>query len=316
MNILISDPIGQSGLDYLKKCGYSLTYNPTISPEELIDEIVEYDALVVRSRTRVTAELLEKTTKLKVIARSGTGVDTIDVVAATKKNIMVVNAPGANSEAVAEHTMALMLGLARDLVQTATKLSSGIWSKSSYRGMEVKGKTLGVVGFGAVGARVVELGNAFGMRVLVFTKSQSSDRTKQIKSLGASVVDLSTLVKESDIISLHVSLTQQTRGLFDSTLLSQMKPISYFINTSRGAVVDEDALIVALSEGRIAGAALDVFATEPLPASNPLCSMPNVILTPHIAANSKESEERASIMIADDIDRIFQGNFPVRRVTL
>lgn len=316
MNILVSDPIGQSGLEYLKKCGYAVTYNPTITAEDLEKEISKYDALVVRSRTRVTEKLLEKAKNLKVIARSGAGVDTIDIASAVSHNIVVVNAPGANAEAVAEHALALMLALARDLVQTSTKMAGGDWPKSSYRGMELKGKTVGVVGFGSIGARVTELCSAFGMNVLVFTKTVSEDRKKHVASLHATLVDLQTLVKESDMITLHVSLTEQTRGLFSASLLSQMKPISYLINTSRGAIVDESALTNALSNGSLAGAALDVFESEPLPQTSILRSLPNIILTPHVAANSKESEERASILIADDIDRVLQGKPALRRVTV
>lgn len=316
MNILVSDPIGQSGLEYLKKCGYTVSYNPTISTEDLAKEISQYDALIVRSRTRVTEELLSNATKLKVIARSGAGVDTIDVAAAKKHNICVVNAPGANAEAVAEHTLALLLALARDIVQTSIKMAGGDWPKSSYRGMELRGKTVGVVGFGSIGARVTELCAAFGMNVLVYTKTMSDERKKHVSSLHASLIDLPTLVKESDMITLHVSLSAETRGLFSAELLSQMKPISYLINTSRGAIVDESALINALSNGSLAGAALDVFDSEPLDKMSLLRSLPNVIITPHIAANSKESEERASIMIADDIDRVLQGNPALRRVTI
>ncbi len=316
MNILVSDPIGQSGLEYLKKCGYTVTYNPTITPVDLEKEISAYDALVVRSRTRVTKEIIYKATNLKVIARSGVGVDTIDVAAATDRHVQVVNAPGANAEAVAEHTLSLMLALARDLVRTSQKMSAGDWPKSTYRGMELKGKTIGIVGFGSIGARVAQLCTAFGMSVLVVTRTLSDERKKYMESLGATLVDLPTLTKESDIISLHISLSAATRGLFDVSCISQMKPISYLINTSRGAVLDEAALIAALSNGSLAGAALDVFESEPLSETSILRSLPNVILTPHVAANSKESEERASLMIADDIDRVLQGKDALRRVTI
>lgn len=316
MKIFVSDPIGQSGLEYLKKCGHIVEYEPSISSEKLSEVIPPYDALIVRSRTRVDAKLIEQATALKVIARSGAGVDTIDVAAAAKKDIIVVNAPGANAEAVAEHTLALILALARDLIQTSAKMASGEWSKSSYRGMELKGKTLGVVGFGTIGARVVELGLAFGMEVLVFTKTQTPERQARIFALGAKITDLETLVAESDVVSLHMSLSEETRGLFNTSLISKMKPISYLVNTSRGAIVDESALAQALTNGSLAGAALDVFSSEPLPATSVLRSLPNVILTPHVAANSKESEERASIMIADDIDRVLQGKPAIRRVTI
>lgn len=302
MKIFVSDPIGQSGLEYLKKCGYAVSYEPTISATDLLAKISTYDVLIVRSRTRVTQTLLEHASNLKIIARSGAGVDTIDVASAIKRNIVVVNAPGSNAEAVAEHTMALMLALARDIVQTSNTLSGGIWSKATYRGMELKGKTLGVVGFGSIGKRVAELAHAFGMNILECNRSAT--------------ISLERILSQSDIITLHVPLNAETSGMIGDKEFALMKPISYLINTSRGAIVDEAALINALSKGLLAGAALDVFETEPLSRTSLLCSMNNVILTPHVAANSKESEERASIMIADDIDRVLQGKPAIRRVTL
>lgn len=316
MNILICDPIGQSGLDYLTKLGHIVVYKPEITPEEVLSEIPPIDALIVRSRTKVTAEIMQKGTSLKVIARSGAGVDTIDVETANKHNIVVVNAPGTNSEAVAEHTLALMLALARDIVRTSTSLSSGVWSKSSYRGMELHGKILGVIGFGHIGSRVAELAHAFGMTIYVYSRTQSDARSQQISRLGGREVGLDILLRESDMVTIHVSLSDGTRGMIDLPALEKMKPISYLINTSRGAVVDEDALISALQSGQLAGAALDVFASEPLAKDNPLCSMGSVILTPHVAASSHEAEERASIMIAEDIDRVLKGAAAAHAVTI
>lgn len=316
MKILVTDPVGQSGMEYLTKCGYEVVNDIKMSPDGLRVSISEYDALIVRSRTQVTKEILTNAKKLKVVARSGAGVDTIDMYAAAEQGIAVVNAPGANSEAVAEHTMALMLGLARDLVTTSQSVSHGEWNKSSYRGMELSGKTLGILGYGHIGSRVAQLANAFGMQILIYTKTHNSQRSAEIAKFKGKEVSFDELLSQSDIVSLHVPLSVETRGIFDASAFSKMKPISYLINTSRGAVIDEQALIDALKNGTIAGAALDVFAVEPLEKNNPLCSMKNVILTPHVAANSRESEERASILIAEDIDRIFRGEDPIRRVTV
>lgn len=307
MNIIICDRIGQEGIDYLEKKGHTVIFLPEITPEELLSKVADAQALIVRGRTKVTQAVIEAGTKLKVVARSGTGVDNIDRQAAGVRNIAVVNAPGANAESVAEHAFAFMLALARFLVPTVNTLKGGFWAKSDFRGMELKGKTLGVVGLGHIGKRVAELGAAFGMDVLVFTR-HTHKTGKQ--------VTLPELLGASDFVSLHVPLTDETRGLMGVKEFGRMKKTAYFINTARGAIVDEGALITALKTRAIAGAALDVYATEPLPPESQLLSLSNVILTPHVAADSREGENRASLMVAEDVDRVLSGKEPLRGVSV
>lgn len=307
MNIIVCDRIGQEGIDYLEKKGHTVIFLPEITPEELLSKVADAQALIVRGRTKVTQAVIEAGTKLKVVARSGTGVDNIDRQAAGVRNIAVVNAPGANAESVAEHAFAFMLALARFLVPTVNTLKGGFWAKSDFRGMELKGKTLGVVGLGHIGKRVAELGAVFGMDVLVFTR-HTHKTGKQ--------VTLPELLAASDFVSLHVPLTDETRGLMGVKEFGRMKKTAYFINTARGAIVDEEALITALKTRAIAGAALDVYATEPLPPESQLLSLSNVILTPHVAADSREGENRASLMVAEDVDRVLSGKEPLRGVSV
>jgi len=293
MKIVVCDPIGQSGVAFLKKQGYDMLAE---------SQVADADAIIVRSRTKITRQVIDTAKRLKVIARAGTGVDNIDVGAATSRGIIVVNAPGANAESVAEHTMALILALTRNVVDTAVAMRGGKWEKSSYVGTELMGKTLGIVGFGTIGKRVGELAEVFGMKTLAYHRSGN--------------VSLDTLLAGSDIITLHITLTDETLGLINEKALKKMKKTAHLINTSRGAVVDEEALITALKNKAIAGAALDVFSQEPLAPDSPLRKLSNVILTPHVAAGSVESEERASLMIAEDVDRVLKGGRPTRPVTL
>lgn len=307
-NILVCDPVGESGIELLKKRGYHVILRPDINAQELLEEVVGVVALVVRGRTKVTKEVIDRGKRLKVIARSGSGVDNIDRTEARKKNVIVVNAPGANAESVAEHVFALLLGLTRNIPQAASAMKNGGWSKDTFEGMELLGKTLGVVGFGHVGKRVAELGAAFGMKMLVFNRTTDDEDKRQfLKKLGGTFVSLDLLLQDSDVVSLHVSLTDETRGFLDASKLALMKKSAYLINTARGALVNEQALIDALTRRALAGAALDVFTTEPLPDDSPLRKLTNVILTPHVGADSCEGENRASLMVAEDINRVLNG---------
>ena len=283
MNIVTCDPVGQSGIELLKKLGHVIS-----------TDVSQADVLIVRSRTKVTKELIDSAPKLKIIARAGSGTDTIDVAYAQSKGIRVINAPGANAQSVAEHTIALMLSLSRDIVNTSIVLKQGKWTKSTYRGFELCGKTLGIVGFGHVGKHVAEIATAIGMNVTVFSRSRQD-------------APLRELLEKSDVVSLHVSLSKETEGMIGKNEFALMKPTAVLINTSRGSVIDEMELIDALQQNTIAGAALDVYNNEPLDPNSPLCRLPNVILTPHVASVSPESEENASMMIASEIDRILKG---------
>lgn len=291
--ILICDPIGQDGIGYLQEKGYEVVHRPDITPEQVLVAVSDVDALMVRSRTKVTAEVIRAANRMKVIARSGTGTDNIDKVAAKERGIVVVNAPGANAESVAEHVFAFLLALARSLVPAVNTLKSGTWAKSDFSGMEIKNKSLGIIGFGYIGKRVAELGNAFGMETIIHPKGEPLDA-----------------VLSADFVSLHVPLTDQTRGMIGASELEKMKKSAFLINTARGALIDESALISALQTGDIAGAALDVFATEPISPESELLTLKNVIVTPHVAADSRESENRASLMVAKDVDHVLQGLKP------
>jgi D-3-phosphoglycerate dehydrogenase len=307
MKILVCDPVGEDGLTSLKEKGYDVLFTPDITPEELLEKVKDVDALIVRGRTKVTSEVIQKGQSLQVIARSGTGVDTIDCVAAKERGIKVVNAPGANAQSVAEHTFAFILALTRQLVPTVNTLRAGRWAKSDFRGMELLGKTLGVIGVGHIGKRVAQIGEALGMKVLVYSRKPAS--------IGTSV-SLSELFSKSDIVSIHVPLTDETRGLVGTNELHMMKPTAFLINTSRGAVVDEVALIDVLKNKKIAGAALDVFTNEPLSEKSELLTLDTVLVTPHVGADSHEGENRASVMIAEDIDLVLTGQKPKREVIL
>ena len=292
--ILIADSIGQSGIEFLKGKGLDVVYKPDITPAELLSEIKNYDALIVRSRTKVTGAVIAAGKQLKVIGRAGSGLDTIDVATAKKTGITVVNAPGANSQSVAEHTMAFILALFRNLIPVANALKNGKWEKKTYKAAELAGKTIGIVGFGNIGGKVAGMAAGFGMKVLVTTRSATP---------GGANVPLETLLSESDVVTLHVPKSEQTTAMIAAKELGLMKKTAFLVNCSRGGVVDEGALVEALQHHRIAGAALDVFPVEPLPQDSPLLSLSNVLLTPHVAAASAESRERASLAVAREVAR-------------
>lgn len=303
--ILIADPIAQSGIDFLKGKGFEVVVKPQISPEELLAEVRNYDGLIVRSRTKVTADMIAKGKTLKVIGRAGSGLDTIDVEAAKKAGIAVVNAPGANSGSVAEHTMALILALFRNLVPAAASLQRGKWEKKGYVARELFGKTIGIVGFGTIGAKVAGLAAAFGMKVLVTNRTQTEEKKKMVRLFDGYMVNLKQLLSESDVVTLHVPKSDETEHLIGEKELALMKKTAFLVNCSRGGVVDEAALINVLQKQQIAGAALDVFTTEPLAADSPLVSLPNVILTPHVAGQSAEAKDRASLAVAQAVADVY-----------
>ena len=305
--ILISDTCSSEAIAFLQKSGHTVSYQPEITPEQLLIEIPQYEAFVVRSRTIVTKEVIEKASKLRVIARAGSGVDTIDVASAKEKNIIVVNAPGANSEAVAEHTIALLLALMRDLITFDAALHKGRWEKKTYKGVELLGKTLGVIGFGAIGKRVAELARAFGMKIIVHNRTTTGEKKNQLDRLEGQFVSLEELLKTADVVTIHIAKKDETVDLIGEKELGFMKSTAFLINAARGGIVNETALIDALKQKQIKGAALDVFATEPLPADNGFRELENVILTPHIASISPEANARASMMVVEDVDRVLSG---------
>ncbi len=305
MKVIIADSINEKGISDLKEVA-EVTVATSITPEELVEVIKEYDAIVVRSRTKVTREVIEAGSKLKVIARAGVGVDNVDVQAATEKGIMVINAPESTSITVAEHSMGLMMSLARKISIADKSVKSGQWEKSKFMGIELNNKTLGIVGMGRIGSQVVIRAKAFNMEILVYDPYISKEAGAE---MGVSVVDLETLLKESDVITIHVPLTPETRHLISTREMEIMKNTAFIINCARGGIVDEDALYYALKNDIIGGAALDVFESEP-PQESPLLELDNLIATPHIGASTAEAQRDAALIVANEIITVFQGGSP------
>lgn len=294
MKALIAAPIHRDAMKLLEDAGIQVTYKEYPSEKELSELVVDADILFVRSKPLVTAEVISKAEKLKIIARAGVGLDNIDVKAAEAKGIRVINTPEAPTRSVAELTIGLMLAVARKIAYSDRKMREGKWVKKEAEGIELRDKTLGIIGLGRIGREVATIASkGLGMKILYFDIYRVSPEVE--RELGATYVDLETLVKESDVISVHVPLTPETKGLISESLLRMMKKNAILINTSRGGVVDTKALIKALKEGWIAGAGLDVYEEEPLPPNHPLTELDNVVLTPHIGASTEEAQERAGI---------------------
>ena len=295
--ILICDPIAQIGLDMLRE-NFKVDLRHGVHPDELLDVAHKYDVVIVRSATRITPTIIERAPRLKIIGRAGAGLDNIAVDAAKAKGIQIVNSPDANSVAVAELTMSMILALARHLPRADKGLKNGKWEKKGLVGVGLAGKTLGIIGFGRIGKEVALRAKAFGMRVLAFQRSPVSDSDTQFI---AQQVTLEELYRESDFVSLHVPKTQQTNSMVGKNEFSLMKPSAYLINTSRGTVIDEKALLNALDNETIAGAGLDVYAVEPA-TDNLLARHPRVLATPHIAASTEDAQNAAAITIAEKIN--------------
>ncbi|MEM2768019.1 MAG: phosphoserine phosphatase SerB [Candidatus Bathyarchaeia archaeon] len=301
--VLICDPIDREGVELFQKFGFEVVNKPGIAYEDLKREVVDCDVLIVRSRTRVTKEIIDFGKNLKVIARAGAGVDNIDVEYAEKKGIKVICASDAVANSVAELTMGLMLSIVRQIPHADHEMKNGRWVKSEIEGCELRGKTLGIVGFGRIGQRVAQLARAFGMKILVYDLNKPSENI--FRELGAQLVSFDELLGKSDIITLHVPLTSQTYHMIGRDEIGKMKNGVYIINTSRGSVVDEEALFEALKVGKIAGAALDVYEKEP-PNGRSIVELKNVVCTPHIGAQTVEAQKEASIDIATKIIMLFK----------
>jgi D-3-phosphoglycerate dehydrogenase len=293
--VLVSDSMSDAGLAPLQAAPNLIVDVITgQSQEKLVEMISNYDALLVRSATKVTAEMIHAGKRLRVIARAGVGVDNIDVDAATHAGVIVVNAPTGNVVAAAEHTVAMLMAVARNLPQANAHVHEGQWKRDRFMGVEVRDKTLGTVGLGRVAQEVVRRAQGLGMNVIAFDPYVTAEYALQ---RGVTLTDLDTLVAQADFISLHVPLTPQTRHLIGRERLGRMKPTARLINVARGGVVDEQALAEAVAAGRIAGAALDVFENEPLEAGSLLRSVPNIILTPHLGGSTIEAQEK----VAEDV---------------
>ncbi len=302
MKVLIADQINEKGIDELKDIA-DVVVQTDITPEELVSSIPDYDAIVVRSRTKVTQEVIEASKKLKIIARAGVGVDNVDVEAATEKGIMVVNAPESTSITVAEHTMGIMLSLVRNISIADKSVKAGKWEKSKFMGSELAGKTLGVIGMGRIGSQVVKRCKAFDMEILV----NDPYITEEVASkLGAKIVDRDTLFSDADIITIHVPLTAETKHSIGSKEFALMKDTACIVNCARGGIINEQDLYEALSGNVIGGAGLDVFENEP-PKDNPLLTLDNMVATPHIGASTKEAQRDAAIIVAKEIKEVLTG---------
>lgn len=302
MKVLIADPIAKEGIEALKSEA-EVDVKHGLKPEELKNIVSDYEALIVRSETRVTADIIEAGAKLQVIARAGVGLDNIDVDAATRRGIVVVNAPTGNTIAAAEHTMALMLALARHIPQANTVLKSGVWKRSDYIGVELKNKTLGIVGLGNVGSEVARRAQAFAMRLIGYDPFVSPDYAR---NLGVELVPFEQLLKEADFITLHLPLTSETKRLIGAKELNKMKPTARIINCARGELIDEEALFKAVEEGKIAGAALDVFAKEPVTDSI-LFTSNKIVVTPHLGASTTEAQASVAIEVAEQVLAVLKG---------
>lgn len=296
MKILVSDPISDDAISLLRKSSIEFQYSPEITPQELLVAIGAYDALIVRSRTKVTKEVIAKAQSLKVIGRAGVGVDNIDSEAANAAGIKVLNTPDALTNAVAEFTIGLMIDLARRIPAADSSMKQGRWEKSKIHGVELKGRTYGTIGIGRIGQRVAELANAFGMSIMANDVIPIPDQL--IKRLGIKVSTQEEIFKTADYVDLHVPLTTETRNLANYSKLKLMKPNAFLINTSRGGVVSETDLLRALDDKIIAGAALDVFEIEP-PDKQMLLKHTNLIATPHIAGQTAESQAKAGTQIVE-----------------
>jgi D-3-phosphoglycerate dehydrogenase len=306
--VLVSDRIADDGIEVLRQ-GADVDFRVGLTPEELLAAIPEYHALVVRSESKVNADVIAAGRELMVIGRAGVGVDNIDVEAATQRGIVVVNAPAAITVATAEHTVGLMLALARHIPHAHASVSAGKWERSKFVGVELRGKTLGIAGLGRIGSEVARRARAFEMRLLGYDPFVSPER---FQALGIEIATKEQLLAESDFLALHLPLYGPTHHsptfhFLGDAEFQQMKPNARVMNVARGELIDEAALLRALDSGRIAGAALDVFETEPLPPESPLIGHPKVILTPHLGASAAEAQERVGVDVAEQVLAVLRG---------
>ncbi len=303
--ILVTEALADAGLDRLRRAGHDVDVRLGLSPAELLDVIPGAAALIVRSATKVTADVIEAGRDLIAVGRAGVGVDNVDTAAATKRGVMVVNAPGSNGLSTAEHAVALLLSMARNIPQAHGALVAGRWEKSRWEGVELHGKTLGVLGLGRIGTLVAQRAMAFGMRIVAADPMMSAERARQ---LGIDLVDLDELFATSDFVTLHLSRTKETINLVNADLLSRSKRGIRIVNAARGGIINEADLADAIRSGQVGGAALDVFDTEPL-TDSPLFHLDQVVVTPHLAASTPEAQDKAGDVIAEQLLLALAGDF-------
>ena len=305
MRVLVSEKIADNGLQRLADAGHEVDVRLDLTPETLLDAVVGAHALIIRSATQVTGDVLEAGKDLVVVGRAGIGLDNVDVAAATERGVMVVNAPQSNTLSAAEHTMALLLSQARNVPQAHAALKAGRWERSKWEGVELSDKTLGIIGLGRIGKLVAQRAMAFGMKLIAYDPFVSQERARQI---NVELVSLEDLMARSDFITLHLAKTPETAGLIDAAMLARAKPSLRIVNVARGGIIDEAALAAAIADGTVAGAAIDVFATEPC-TDSPLFALDEVVVTPHLGASTAEAQDKAGDTIAEMVELALAGDF-------
>ena len=312
--VLITDTIAESGLELLaKESDVEVVYKPGLKGQELLDAVAQADGLITRSGTAVTRELLEATTRLRVVGRAGVGLDNVDVEASTERGVLVVNAPTANIMSATEHTMALLLAACRNIPLADLSVKNGEWKRSKFMGIELNGKTLGIIGLGRIGTGVARRAKAFGMRVIAYDPYISKSVGEKV---GAELVSLEKLLAESDFTTVHTPLTDETKGMIGPEEFAQMRDGVVVINCARGGIYEENALAENLKSGKVATAAVDVYEEEPPGKDHPLVNAPNIILTPHIGANTIEAQDRVAVQTAEMVVDALRGSIFVSAVNL
>src|SRR6266850_2444882 len=298
INIFVADDVSESGLEPLKQAGFQLRKQIGLKGQDLLDAVSQCDGLIVRSETKVTAEIMDAATRLRVVGRAGVGVDNIDVPAATSRGIVVMNAPDGNTITTAEHTLALLVALARNIPQANASVKAAKWERKRFIGAELQGKTLGVIGLGRIGRAVAARARAFGMTIVAHDPFIAPDQARDLEIESAS---LDEVFARADFLTVHTPLTSETRGLIGARAFAKMRPGVRVINCARGGLVDEAALYEAIKSGVVAGAALDVFEQEPPPVNHPLLSLEEVIATPHLGASTTEAQEGVAFTVAEQM---------------
>lgn len=307
MRVLIREPIAEAGVELLRA-----RFDVDVDTESPLDEIVgRYDGIVIRSATKLTAELIDRADRLRVIGRAGVGVDNVDVDAATRRGIVVANAPESNVVSAAEHTVGLLLALARNIPQAHAALTDGRWERSKWGGVEVADKVLGVLGFGRIGRQVARRAQALQMKVVAYDPFVAADRFRE---LGVDSASFEDVLARADFLTLHLPLTDDTRGAIDAAAIARMKDGVRIVNAARGELLDLDALVAALESGKVAGAAVDVFPQEPY--DGPLLKAPNVVVTPHLAASTEEAQDRAGVIVAEQVAAALEGGLVTNAVNI
>ncbi len=305
IKVFIADDVNEEKLAPLRDAGFTVEKRIKLSTEELAEALKDFDGLIVRSETKVHNDLMDVLPKLRVIGRAGVGVDNIDVKGATMRGIVVMNAPDGNTITTAEHTVALLVSMARNVPQAHALLQSGVWDKKKFVGVELNGKTLGVIGLGRIGRHVAKIAKGFGMNIFAYDPFVSED---QAKDLGFEVGSLDDVFAKADFLTIHTPVTDETRNIIGKDAFAKMKKGIRLVNCARGGLVDENALLEAIGNGTVAAAALDVFSTEPLPIDSPLLNNPKIITTPHLGASTTEAQEGVALTVAEQMrDYLLSG---------